>query len=559
MLMEKFETLFDTPESVEELRKLILDAAMRGKLVPQDPEEDAVDLEQIRQTKKELLKQKKIKERQLGKTITFNKIADVIIPRGWLKVLLNEVSIITMGQSPKGNDVINNLQAIPLIGGAAELSNNCIVTRKSTWNGKAFSDPGDIIYCVRATIGKPTFADKQYVLGRGVASIKCIGVLPRYIYWYLKFIEDELREKGKGSTFVQITSTDIRSIPILLPPLNEQKRIVDKLDQLMTFCDRLKETIIQRQMQSNHLKESAFTHLQQAQTGEELQTNLNFILNHFNTLCTRKEDVQLLRQTILSLAVQGKLVPQDPNDEPASVLLEKIKEEKERLVKEKKIRKQKALPPIEEEEVPCKVPKGWIYSRLGTVGIINPRNIADDDIEASFVPMNLIPTEFKAQHESEIKQWGKIKSGYTHFAESDVVVAKITPCFENGKSAVMRNLKNGIGAGTTELHVFRPLEFTIIPEYVLIFFKSPFFLNTCEEKMTGTAGQKRVPKSLIENFPFPLPPLNEQKRIVAKLDKLMSLCDQLEEQLERSDQAVDRLLQASLRQAFSKEPKAVSV
>ena len=121
-----------------------------------------------------------------------------------------------------------------------------------------------------------------------------------------------------------------------------------------------------------------------------------------------------------------------------------------------------------------------------------------------------------------------IKQGFTHFAEGDVALAKITPCFQNGKSAVMQNLENGIGAGTTELHIFRPLIGTVEPFYVLMYLKSPRYLSEGEEQMTGTAGQKRVPTSYFSHNPFPLPPLAEQQRIVARVDELMQLCDQLE-------------------------------
>jgi type I restriction enzyme S subunit len=142
------------------------------------------------------------------------------------------------------------------------------------------------------------------------------------------------------------------------------------------------------------------------------------------------------------------------------------------------------------------------------------------------VPMPLIAAEYGVGNNHEIRPWGEIKKGYTHFAEGDVGLAKITPCFENGKSTVFRKLTGGIGSGTTELHVVRPL--FVNPDYVLIFFKCPHFIETGIPKMTGTAGQKRVPFEYFAYSPFPLPPLAEQHRIVAKVDELMALCDRLE-------------------------------
>ncbi len=146
---------------------------------------------------------------------------------------------------------------------------------------------------------------------------------------------------------------------------------------------------------------------------------------------------------------------------------------------------------------------------------------------------------------SEKRQWGEVKKAFTHFAEDDVVLAKITPCFQNGKSAVMRGLTNNLGAGTTELHVFRPiLNESVYPEYVLLYLRSPQFLSEGVEKMTGTAGQKRVPKEYFAGNPFPLPPFEEQRRIVARVDQLMSLCDELEAGLLRSQADSERLIRA---------------
>ncbi len=139
----------------------------------------------------------------------------------------------------------------------------------------------------------------------------------------------------------------------------------------------------------------------------------------------------------------------------------------------------------------------------------------------------MIGMSFNSVHEHEIRAWGEIKQGFTHFAEGDIGVAKITPCFENSKACVFSGLSNGIGAGTTELHVVRPINATLEPRYVLAYLKSPQFLSVGETKMTGTAGQKRLPKEFVESTPFPLPPLAEQRRIVAKVDELMTLCDQL--------------------------------
>jgi type I restriction enzyme S subunit len=227
----------------------------------------------------------------------------------------------------------------------------------------------------------------------------------------------------------------------------------------------------------------------------------------------------------LQAAVQGKMVPQGKDDEPASELLKRIRAEKAALIKAGKLKKEKTLPPISEEEMPYDLPEGWVWCRLGDIAIINPRNTLPDDAKVSFIPMSLISSEYFGSHQQEIKLWGDIKSGFTHFAEGDILLAKITPCFQNGKSCIACNLHSGYGAGTTELHVLRCV--FIEAQYLLLFLKSPFFITEAKRNMTGTAGQQRVPTEYLRHFPLPIPSLAEQQRIVAKVDELMALCEEL--------------------------------
>ncbi len=244
--------------------------------------------------------------------------------------------------------------------------------------------------------------------------------------------------------------------------------------------------------------------------------------------------IKKLRELILELAVRGQLVPQDPNDEPAAVLLEKIAAEKAQLIKDKKIKKAKVLPDIGEDEKPFELPSGWEWTKLGLIAEIAPRNQLDDNVQVSFIPMPLITTNYKGSHGQEIRKWSEIKKGYTHFSDGDIGLAKITPCFENSKVAVFSGLKNGYGAGTTELHIARPFGEMISHYFVLLYLKAPQFLQVGKTKMTGSAGQKRVPVGFFAGNPMPFPPLAEQHRIVAKVDELMALCDQLEQQTEDS-------------------------
>ena len=172
---------------------------------------------------------------------------------------------------------------------------------------------------------------------------------------------------------------------------------------------------------------------------------------------------------------------------------------------------------------------GWCYSTIKDVFIINPRNKVDDDVEAGFVPMANITDGYNNTFKYDKKRWSKIKTGFTHFADGDIAVAKISPCLENRKSVVLKGLPNGIGAGTTELHVFRSQFIDI--QYGLYFFKSDYFISQCIGSFNGVVGQQRVSKNIIEDIIIAIPPINEQKRIVYAVRKIFAQLDIIMESL----------------------------
>ena len=260
-----------------------------------------------------------------------------------------------------------------------------------------------------------------------------------------------------------------------------------------------------------------------------------------------------LKNSILQWAIQGKLVPQDPNDEPASVLLDKIRQEKERLIKEKKIKRDKNASIIYRgednsyyekilatgevkcinEEIPFEIPKGWEWCRVSSLFQINPKVVAEDNTSAAFIPMEAISAGYGSEFRYYEKEWGEIKSGYTAFADNDIAFAKITPCFQNRKSAIFEGLPNGIGAGTTELKILRTYGETINRWFVLYFLESPYFID--EATFKGTANQQRIIVGYLENKLFPLPPLAEQERIVGRIGLVMPIIDKYSKSQELLD------------------------
>ena len=242
-------------------------------------------------------------------------------------------------------------------------------------------------------------------------------------------------------------------------------------------------------------------------------------------------DTKKLRQKILDLAIRGKLVPQDPNDEPASVLLERIKAEKERLIKEGKIKRSKKTAKTSDtphyENVPFEVPKCWESVPVSELFCLNPKSEITDDTNVGFIPMACVDDGFSGNHQFEDRIWKEVKKGYCHFRNGDIGIAKISPCFENLKSTIFQNLPNNYGAGTTELVILRPLN--IHAKFYLYLFKSQWYISEGTKYFKGVVGQQRVHKGIFTDLQVPLPPLAEQYRIVAEIERWFALIDEIEQ------------------------------
>ena len=244
-----------------------------------------------------------------------------------------------------------------------------------------------------------------------------------------------------------------------------------------------------------------------------------------------------LPKSILQEAIQGKLVPQIAEEGTSQELLEQIRAEKQKLVKEGKLKKsalndsvifrgddnkyyeqvgKKCLDIT--DEIPFVIPETWQWVRIRDVFQLNPKNEAEDEKLVAFIPMEKISAGYKSDFTFDTAKWGTIKKGFTHFANGDVAFAKITPCFQNRKSAIFHDLPNGIGAGTTELKVLRPYGNTIDRWYLLYFLESSYFID--EATFKGTANQQRIVVGYLEDKLFPLPTQKEQQRIVDQIEKL---------------------------------------
>ena len=333
---------------------------------------------------------------------------------------------------------------------------------------RSFVEDGDILFAMIGSIGNPVLVvkDRDFSI-KNVALFKPYdrkNTYMEYVLYYLHYIQESLRQDAKGGMQPFIPLNYFRKdLMIPLPPLNEQKKIVSELQKLIALIDEV------------DYKASGI-----------------------------RADVNKTKSKILDLAISGKLVPQDPNDEPAIELLKRINPD---------------FQPCDNSHYE-NLPENWCLAKVKDVFVINPRNKAEDNTIAGFIPMTLIDDGYSNTFSYEKRKWGSIKTGFTHFADGDVAVAKISPCLENRKSIVLRDLPNGIGAGTTELHVFRSS--VVVPEYALYFFKSEYFISKCVGTFNGVVGQQRVGKNIIEEIQIPIPPINEQTKIVFTIETIFT-------------------------------------
>lgn len=207
-----------------------------------------------------------------------------------------------------------------------------------------------------------------------------------------------------------------------------------------------------------------------------------------------------------------------------------------------------AVPKNEESSLPS----GWAYLPLSDVVDINPKldkKQFSDDLAVSFVPMPAVEAESGGIDVTAIRKFGEVKKGYTAFQEGDVLFAKITPCMENGKMAVVPVLHHDLGFGSTEFHVLRSSD-KVLPKYIYYFVSSKQFRVDAEHNMTGAVGQRRVPTSYLQNIKIPLPPLGQQKDIVAKIEELFSELDNGIAALKIAREQLKVYRQAVLKHAF---------
>lgn len=566
-LLTHFDRLADAPDAIPRLRRFILDLAVRGKLVDQDPDDEPASelLKRIETKKERLIADGVIKDRQptLDAPCTNEPFP---LPATWRWVHFGCIADFAAGRTPPRHDLSYwNDGGYPWVSIADMKDGEEVCTTKETITDKAMRQvfrcepvpAGTMIMSFKLTIGKMSRLGVSGFHNEAIISIfPHLPELDPYLFLALPSCARRGKTKGaiKGAT---LNRTSLTRIAIPLAPLFEQQRIVAKMDELMALCDQLEAAQAKRENRRDRLARASLHRLNQPAVTSDVdtfRTHARFVLDHLPRLTTRVEHIAELRQTILNLAVRGKLVAQDPNDEPASELLERIDVERTKLIGAGTVKKERARVKRKPKQWPFELPTGWAATQLrsvvfslqtgpfgsslhksdyvkGGVPVINPACIKDGEI---------IPLDGMTVGADTARRLATFKLN-----ARDVVLGRRG---EMGRCAVVPPQAEGWLCGTGSLILRLPP--SLYPQFLALLIGSPIIRQHLTGASIGIIMQS-LNQSILMDMMIALPPVAEQQRIVAKVDELMALCDRFERQLTTASTNSWRLLQAILHEALS--------
>ena len=555
--------LAGAPNGIKKLRELILELAVRGKLVPQDPnDEPACELlKQISEEKARLVAAGKLKKKSLLEMTGEEQLYQ--LPSGWEWCTLSGlIPDFQNGASSRGDASGINVTVLRLAdikSGEISLEDTRSMTLEAATVSKHGLEPGDILL-IRVN-GSADLVGRFIVCRNELQAIPCDHFIrmrfPEDVIdsAYLKIVGDSaLVRQAIAGLFVStagqktVNQGHIGSLPIPLPPLLQQRRIVAKVDELMALCDRLEAQQADAESAHAQLVQALLDSLTQASDATDFAANWQRLAEHFHTLFTTEPSIDALKQTLLQLAVMGKLVPQDPSDEPASELLRRIAEEKARLFSEEGLRTT-ATKDVPEAEHYFTLHTGWASCRLGNLArFIDYRGrtptktssgaplITAKNVRPGFISRE--PQEFIA--DTDYLSWmtrGFPRVGDMLFTTEapmgNVAIIDITERFALAQRVICYQLHE-LGTGP----------------FLKLAMMSSVFQAQLSDAATGMTATG-IKSSRLKEIPVPIPPLAEQHRIVAKVDQLMTLCDQLKTRLTQARQLNEQLARTLVEQAVA--------
>ena len=554
-LLEEFNVVIDTPEGLTELRSLILGLAVRGKLVPQDPEDESVSdlLEKIEDERQRLYKAKEIRKPKNLDPITGDEII-CALPSNWEWVKLGNITNqITDGthHTPNYKDVgVHFLSIKDISSGYLDFSDTRFISREEHEELIQRCNPqnGDILFTRIGTLGVnvviQTDIEFSIFVSVGLLKFDQDSIYPHFLANVLNspLLHDQYEKvKAGGSHTNKLNLTSMYDLLIPLPPLAEQHRIVQKIESLFAEVDELEAKLNRQAKLDEKLQLAVNADVQQAPDAEASKSAWSFIITNFDTLYHTPEAIDNLKKNILNEAVRGRLVPQNPNDEPASELLKKIEAEKQRLYEEGEIRKPKKLTPVNEQKPPFIIPESWewcYFEKLCEIetNLVDPKNYED---YPHIAPNNIEKETGKLLPFNTIKVDG-VKSKKHLFKKNRILYSKIRPRLSK---LVMVDF---IGLCSADMYPLNP--YTRIDYFFFYMLSSTFYsqvIKTDTRVAMPKTNQSELNKTLV-----PLPPLEEQHRIVQRIEELFAICDRFKAQLEQREKVNERLVKGLVQEVL---------
>jgi type I restriction enzyme S subunit len=432
------------------------------------------------------------------------------------------------------------------------------VVDRSPKSTKSGFQQNDVLYGkLRPYLNKSVVADYSGFSTTEIVALRCYGEsIPHYTCLALRrpdFV-DYVTRLGQGTKMPRLRTEDAVSAPFPLPPIAEQHRIAAKVDELMALCDKVEAAQAKREKRRDRLVASTLHGLSNGNTSPApdsrpaFKDSACFYLNHLPHLTTRPEHIHQLRQTILNLAVRGKLVPQDPDEEPASELLKRIDAEKSQLVKEGKIKQIPVPPPVSEGETPFEIPQTWRWVRVTEVAHCRLGKMIDK-AKNKGTPRLYLRNLNVRWFDFDLSDLLEMRFEETELDEFSLKKGDVLICEggEPGRAAVWggRDVDVYFQKAVHRVRFFG----LIVPIYFVRSLYQDAISGRLTQFFTGV-GIKHFTGKGLSRYAFPLPPLAEQHRITEKVDEMMTLCDKLEDRLTANAAARNQLLEASLQEGL---------
>ena len=534
LLTDNLPLLAGAPNGIKKLRELILELAVRGKLVPQDPNDEPASelLKRIAEEKARLVAEGKIKKQKMLAEISEEE-RPFALPDRWALVRFSLLIELISGQHLGPDEYFEHPKdgAIPYLTGPAEFGVVHPQPTRFTYERRATSVEGDILLTVKGSgVGKTNFVDqKELAISRQLMAVRPILIDTQFTRNMLLSMAEHFQSKSIGIAIPGISREDVLDALIGVPPLAEQHRIVAKVDELMALCDRLEAQQADAESAHAQLVQALLDSLTQARDATDFATNWQRLAEHFHTLFTTEPSIDALKQTLLQLAVMGKLVPQDPSDEPASELLKRIVEERAICVAGRRSAKQAPLPSIDPTEKPFELPSNWEWVRLQQIVSVSSGD-------------GLISTNMKS--DGGIPVYGG--NGVTGYHDKKNVDNETLVIGRVGYYCGSIHLTPAHAWITDNALIVSFSEENIYKNFLFWLLKG----TNLKEQENATA-QPVISGRKIYPIVLAIPPLAEQHRIVAKVDQLMTLCDQLKTRLTQARQLNEQLASTLVEQAVA--------